>query len=100
MCEYEYDEAGHVISFKDSNGNFEESRFDAHGNVLYSKDNYDEYIYEYKYDDKGNIINKKHFLNKEMIMEYWAEYDVYGNQTLHKDSDFGETIISYIYYPE
>ncbi len=98
--EYKYDEAGRIISFKDNEGNFRESRFDTHGNILHIKDNKDEYAYERKYDDKGNIINEKRFLNKEFIVEYWAEYDAYGNQTLHKDSDFGETIISYIYYPE
>ncbi|PIE78571.1 MAG: hypothetical protein CSA15_07125, partial [Candidatus Delongbacteria bacterium] len=70
LCEYEYDEAGRVISFKDSKGNF--ARFDTHGNPLYSKNNYDEFVYEYKYDDKGNIINEKRFLNKEMIVECWA----------------------------
>ncbi len=99
--EYEYDEAGHIISRKDNEGNFQESRFDAHGNLLYSKDNNDEYEYERKYDDKGNMIYTKYLHNKKMVLEHWFEYDAYGNQILRKDSDFGETtIIDYTYYPE
>ena len=76
-----YDANGNELTFKNSNGYWEERTYDANGNELTFKDS-SGYCYERTYDANGNELTYK------TSNGYWYErtYDAKGNELTSKDS--------------
>ena len=90
--EYEYDSMGNEVKYTCYNtsgetGYWGESKYDENGNrtqsIYYYSDGETE-IYEYEYDEAGNMVMEAHYGNfddKSIGGWYEYEYDKMGNQT-------------------
>ncbi len=85
VCEYQ------IIDYND--GSYDISKFDEHGNTEFTESHADDgniciTSYEYVYDDNGNVLNEKTYVDSELFSESTYVIDNEGYPALHTNSIF------------
>lgn len=83
--QFEYDENGNIVHYKNSNGYEYWREYDSNNNLIHSKDSDGEEYY-YEYDEDGREVHSK----DSSGFEEWHEYDSNGNCIHYKNSDGDE----------